>query len=96
MNISRFDVNYFDFGCIKNILNKVYGNKISFQVEKDLPSSYVRDHGPIITILHLKVRVPLTIYDGNRIFQNELDYLANKLKVKDNILEEIERDCTIK
>ena len=36
MNISRFDVNYFDFGCIENILNKEYGNKISFQVEKDL------------------------------------------------------------
>ena len=96
MNISRFDVNYFDFDCIKNILDKEYGNKISFQVEKDLSSRYVRAHGPITTILHLKVRVPLTIYDGNRIFQNELDYLANKLKVKDAILEEIERDCTIK
>ena len=96
MNISRFDVNYFDFGCIGNIRNKEYGNKISFQVEKDLSSRYIRAHGPIITILHLKARVPLTIYDKNRIFQNQLDYLANKLKVKNDILEEIERNCTIK
>ena len=93
MNISPFDVNYFDFDCIRNILNKDYGNTISFKAEKDLPPKYIRSHGPIITVLHLKVRVPLTIYDGKRIFQKEFDYLVNKLKVKDDTLQKIEREC---
>ena len=34
MNITPFDVNYFDFDCIRNILNKNYGKTISFKAEK--------------------------------------------------------------
>lgn len=95
MNMSPFDVNYFDFDCIKKILKKDYGNTISFKPEKDLPPNYKRSHGPIITVLHLRVRVPLTLYDGKRIFQKQFDYLVNKLKVEDDTLQKIEKECII-
>lgn len=93
MSSKVFDANYFTFECIKDILEKNYGEELSCETEKDLDPKYIRAHGPIVTILYRNVRVPLTIYHGKGIFRNEVVFLANRLKIKNDILRKIAKDC---